>query len=153
MSADLVSMAELIGLRDSEHSDILANVGTSAPTAAATMPFRAAGIFNFSIQQGHEVLVTGSGRASPGGPFEFQDIVSVQVEHGVRLVHGTISLDFASGSTLSIYYRAPIENQVVQGPYRVVGGTGIFEGASGSGTIWYPIGQGEPFTLDGTLTG
>ena len=69
-----------------------------------------------------------------------------------REIEGTLTFEFANGSTLSIYYEAPVSSDlVVQGPYWVVGGTGLFEGASGYGIIWYPIGQDAPFTLNGTL--
>ena len=67
------------------------------------------------------------------------------------VIDGTLTLVFARGSTLTIYYEAPKIDGVVQGTYWVVGGTGLFEGASGYGTVWYPIGQGEPFTLDGEI--
>ena len=70
----------------------------------------------------------------------------VRAEYGGREIEGTLTLKFQSGSTLSIYYEAPVSSDlVVVGPYWVVGGTGFFEGTKGSGIIWYPIGQGAPF--------
>ena len=122
----------------------------AAPRAAAQeVPFHVEGTFTFSVK-GNRVEASGDGHAAPGGSFTFHD--EVRVEHGGREIAGTLTLEFANGSTLSIYYEAPVSSDlVVEGPYWVVGGTGRFEGASGSGTIWYPIGQGAPFTLDGTL--
>jgi hypothetical protein len=122
----------------------------AAPRAAAQeVPFHVEGTFTFSAK-GNKVEASGDGHAAPGGSFTFHDVV--RVEYGGREIAGTLTLEFASGSTLSIYYEAPVSSDlVVEGPYWVVGGTGHFEGAGGSGTIWYPIGQGAPFTLDGTL--
>ena len=131
---------------------VLGLFALSAPRAAATdRPFHVEGTFTF-VAKGNNADVSGSGHAEPGGPFVFEDSVRGRDEHGVKMVEGTVTLVFASGSTLSFYYEAPIdENNVVMGPYWVIGGTGRFEGASGYGTIWYPIGQGETFTMDGEL--
>ena len=124
----------------------------AAPRAVAEeVPFHAEGTFTFVLIGGHRADVTGSGHASPGGAFTFEDIARSRVEYGVDVVEVMLTLEFASGSTLTIYYEAPKIDGVVQGTYWVVGGTGLFEGAGGSGTIWYPIGQGEPFTLDGEI--
>jgi hypothetical protein len=120
--------------------------------AAQDVPFHVDGTFTFSVK-GSKVSASGSGTATPGGNFVFNDVV--KSKHGGRDIEGTLTLEFEPGSTLGIYYEAPVENYnghlVVEGPYWVVDGTGVFEGASGSGIIWYPIGQGAPFTLDGTL--
>jgi hypothetical protein len=122
---------------------------TARHLAAQEVPFHIDGTFTFSVK-GNKVDASGSGHAAPGGNFVFHDVV--RSEYGGREIEGTLTFRFASGSTLSIYYEAPISSDlVVLGPYWVVGGTGLFEGAKGSGIIWYPIGQGAPFTLDGTL--
>ena len=125
---------------------------SAARLAAEEVPFKVEGTFTFSVK-GNKVDASGEGRATPGGRFTFHDVV--KAEYGGREIAGTLTLNFQSGSTLSIFYEAPIEDYgdhfVVEGPYWVVGGTGKFEGAGGSGIIWYPIGQGAPFTLDGTL--
>ena len=122
---------------------------TAARLAAEEVPFKVEGTFTFSVK-GNRVEASGDGHAAPGGRFVFHDVV--RSEYGGREIEGTLTFNFQSGSTLSIYYEAPISSdRVVEGPYWVVGGTGLFEGASGSGIIWYPIGQGAPFTLDGTL--
>ena len=125
---------------------------TAARLAAEEVPFKVEGTFTFSVK-GNRVEASGDGHAAPGGRFVFHDVV--RAEYGGREIEGTLTLKFQSGSTLSIYYEAPVESYeghlVVEGPYWVVGGTGFFEGAKGSGIIWYPIGQGAPFTLDGTL--
>jgi hypothetical protein len=132
---------------------VLAALGVLAFTAsrlvAQEVPFHLDGTFTFSVK-GNRVEASGDGRATPGGRFTFHDVV--RSEYGGKEISGTLTFNFSSGSTLSIYYEAPISSDlVVLGPYWVVGGTGLFEGAGGSGIIWYPIGQGAPFTLDGTL--
>jgi len=125
------------------------SVLTAARLAAQEAPFHVEGTFTFSAK-GNRVEASGSGQAAPGGRFAFHEVV--RSEYGGREIAGTLTLKFQSGSTLSIYYEAPVSSDlVVLGPYWVVGGTGHFEGARGSGIIWYPIGQGAPFTLDGTL--
>ena len=122
---------------------------TTRHLAAQEAPFHVEGTFTFSVK-GNRVDASGSGHAAPGGRFVFHDVV--RAEYGGREIEGTLTLRFQNGSTLSIYYEAPVSSDlVVEGPYWVVGGTGHFEGAGGSGIIWYPIGQGAPFTLDGTL--
>src|SRR5262249_20327085 len=119
---------------------------------ATALPFAAQGTFTVATQ-GNRADVTGSGTASPGGAFTFEDIVRFRVEHGVRFIEGTITIIFTSGSTLTFYYEAPIDaTGVVSGPYWVTGRTGPFAGATGSGTITYPVGQNQPFTLSGTIT-
>lgn len=124
---------------------------TASRTAAADVPFSVDGTFTFTNVRGWTFEVSGDGIASPGGPFTFRDLV--QLEYGGKVVDVMITLVFASGSTLTICWELPIdEDNVVQGPYEVVGGTGVFEGATGSGVVWYPVGRGEPFTLDGTLS-
>src|SRR5262245_52665827 len=120
--------------------------------SAGEVPFHAEGTFTFDLVGGNKAEVFAEGRASPGGRFTLDDFVSEGVERGVHFIEGTFTMVFASGSTLTIYYKAPIDdNNVVMGPYWVVGGTGHFAGATGYGTIWYPIGQGELFTLDGEI--
>ena len=127
---------------------VLALTASRAP--AGEIPFSAEGTFTFVIGGGR-AEVSGDGHAGPGGAFTFRDTVRDRHEHGTAMIEGMITLNFASGSTLTIYYEAPNVDGVVEGPYWVVGGTGLFEGATGYGTIWYPIGQGAPFTLDGEL--
>ena len=135
---------------------VLAALGVFALTAsrlvAQEVPFHLDGTFTFSAK-GNRVDASGGGNAAPGGKFTFHDVV--RVEYGGREIEGNLTFNFQSGSTLTIYYEAPVESYgdhlVVEGPYWVVGGTGHFEGASGYGIIWYPIGQGAPFTLDGEL--
>ena len=122
---------------------------TASRLAAQEVPFHLDGTFTFSVK-GNTVEASGGGHAAPGGQFTFHD--EVRSIRGGREIAGTLTLDFGRGSTLSIYYHAPISDDlVVEGPYWVVGGTGRFEGVGGYGTIWYPIGQGAPFTLDGEL--
>lgn len=123
--------------------------------AAADIPFHLDGTFTFTYLRGNIFTVSGDGHAAPGGNFIFRDTVRVEYGGPQAMVEGMITLVFASG-TLTFCYEAPIEHidgvPVVEGPYWVVDGTGLFKGASGSGVIWYPIGQGAPFTMDGTLS-
>jgi hypothetical protein len=135
---------------------VLAALGLFAlvvPRAAASeVPFQARGTFNFTPIGDTQADVYGSGHASPGGPFTFHDVVEATDDDGGFVIEGMITLVFRSGKTLTIYYEAPVDDSgFVSGPYWVVGGTGEFAGASGGGIIEYPLGQGEWFTLSGTL--
>jgi hypothetical protein len=101
--------------------------------AAQEAPFRVEGTFTFNVK-GKKVQASGSGVATPGGLFTFQD--EVKAKKGGRRIEGTLTFEFADGSTLSIWYVAPVSpDRIVEGPYWVVGGTGFFEDATGSGTI------------------
>jgi hypothetical protein len=122
---------------------------TARRLTAQELPFHSDGTFTFIID-GNTVDASGGGHAAPGGDFTFHD--QVKIKRGGRELEGTLTLRFASGSTLTIYYDAPVSSdRIVTSPYWVVGGTGFFEGASGYGIIWYPIGQDAPFTLDGEI--
>ena len=93
-----------------------------------------------------------SGESTPGGSFIVDGYVKiVQPESKHPVIRGTLTLDYGNGNTLNVYYEAPVYWKIANGTYEITGGTGIYEGASGSGEIWYPIGQDQPFTLDGTL--
>ena len=102
----------------------LAVASLAAPhVAAQEVPFHLDGTFTFSVK-GNTVEASGSGHAAPGGQFTFHD--EVRSIRGGREIAGTLTLDFGRGSTLSIYYHAPISDErVVEGPYWVVGGTGL----------------------------
>src|SRR5262245_13082408 len=75
-------------------------------TAAEEVPFHAEGTFTFVLIGGNRAEVSGQGRAGPGGAFTFEDIARGRVDHGVDVVEATVTLVFASGSTLTIYYEA-----------------------------------------------
>ena len=68
-------------------------------------------------------------------------------------IEGTPTMVFDDGSTLSFYYEIKFDRDagVFEGDFWVSGGTGQFEGARGSGEIYYPIGQVGPFVMEGSL--
>ncbi len=136
---------------------VLGVLAVAAPRAAAAeVPFTVDGTFTFTVlgRQGGALVVgvSGGGRASPGGPFTFEDIVLVRVVRGVQVVQGTLTFEFTSGSTVDIYYEAPIVNGVALGTFWIAGGTGLFDGVTGTGEICYPIGQNEIFMMEGVLS-
>ena len=61
---------------------------------------------------------------------------------------------FDDGSTLNFYYEIKKDHDtgIFEGDFQFTGGTGQFDGASGSGEICYPLGQSGPLMMDGTLT-
>src|SRR6185436_13931089 len=78
---------------------------TAARLAAEEVPFKVEGTFTFSVK-GNRVEASGGGHAAPGGRFAFHDVV--RAEYGGREIEGTLTLRFSNGSTLSIYYEAPV---------------------------------------------
>ena len=133
---------------------MLAALGVLALTAprlaAQEVPFHVEGTFTFSVK-GNRVDASGDGHAAPGGRFTFHDVV--RSEYGGRRSRARSRLSSPSGSTLSIYYEAPVSSDIWSS--RALTGWSAVPAASrvlqGSGIIWYPIGQGAPFTLDGSL--
>jgi hypothetical protein len=70
-------------------------------------------------------------------------------------VEGTPTMVFDDGSTLTFYYEVRNIHGTIdfEGEFEIVEGTGLFDGASGSGEICYPIdgSGGGPLMMDGTL--
>jgi hypothetical protein len=70
-------------------------------------------------------------------------------------VEGTPTMVFDDGSTLTFAYkvRQIKGTDLFEGDYQIIGGTGQFAGATGSGEICYPVdGTGSgPLMMDGTL--
>jgi hypothetical protein len=61
---------------------------------------------------------------------------------------------FDDGSTLTFSYQIKIDRDtgIFEGFWTVTGGTGQFEGASGGGTISYPVASTGPLFMDGTIS-
>ena len=61
---------------------------------------------------------------------------------------------FDDGSTLTFYYEIKLDKDtgIFEGDFWITGGTGQFEGASGSGEICYPVATTGPLMMDGTLS-
>jgi hypothetical protein len=78
----------------------LGGFALAAPRVTAQeIPFQVLGTFTFNVQ-GNRVEASGDGRANPSGMFTFHDVV--RSEYGGREIEGTLTLRFASGSTLTI---------------------------------------------------
>jgi len=68
-------------------------------------------------------------------------------------IEGSPTMIFDDGSTMSFYYEIKFDKTtgVFEGDFWISGGTGQFEGASGSGEIYYPVGHVGPFVMEGSL--
>ena len=133
----------------------LATLGLARPAAAekpGDCSFRVSGTFQVVSARGSKLEVAVSGHATPGGRF-------TGIATGPQLPNGdvksTVTLDFGGDDTLT--YRQVLENDpetgLIVGTYEITGGTGRFEGASGSGSnVIDPAGDGTgEFELAGTL--
>ena len=113
---------------------------------------RLSGDFVVTSQQGTRQEVALSGRASPGGSFTG---VFTGKQLGNNDVIGDVTLDFGGGDTLTYHQELEFDEEtgVIVGTFEITGGTGRFEGASGSGTTSIdPAGGGTgTFELEGTL--
>jgi len=68
-------------------------------------------------------------------------------------IEGTPTMVFDDGSTMSFYYEIKLDEDtgVFEGDFWISGGTDQFEGASGSGEIYYPIATVGPLSMEGSL--
>lgn len=164
MSADLVSIAELIGLNDSEHSDILENVGISAERARSTrdaqpaqadarvMAFEVDGIWAATgFPDPQHIAGTVRGDSTLG------EFTGTYLERwgGDRRV-GSATMNFAHGSlTVNYDYRHVNPTDTWRGTWVASSGTGSLARATAAGEIIVIEGTTEPtgpFFLSGTLT-
>jgi len=68
-------------------------------------------------------------------------------------IEGSPTMVFDDGSTMSFYYDIKLDKDtgVFEGDFWISGGTGQFEGARGSGEIYYPLGVVGPLSMEGSL--
>ena len=127
-------------------------VARPAPAAAADCDFRLRGTFVVTSQQGTHQEVALSGRASPGGAFT-GTFTGKQL--GNNDVVGEVTLDFGGGDTLTYHQELEFDEEtgLIVGTYEVTGGTGRYEGATGSGTTTIDPAGGRTgtFELEGTV--
>jgi hypothetical protein len=123
-------------------------VGGVGHAAANDVSFEAVGDWAYTdLDAGEGIL---SGQARPGGPY-------VGVFHHKSSgphVQGTATLVFGGGS-LTFDYEAVHDRDAGTwtGDFVVTGGTGIFDGASGGGSLFIlDPGEAGGFSLSGTLS-
>jgi hypothetical protein len=132
----------------------------AAATTAQQLSFLVTGAYNLDLAgiHGNQVPAYAEGYLYLGGSTTGLHFTIDTVVKGLgNAVEGTPTMIFDDGSTLTFYYEVRrVENGSINfaGPFEITGGTGQFAGASGWGTISYPIdGSGhDPLTMDGTIT-
>ncbi len=132
---------------------VLLGLAWTASAAQAGTKFQASCDWQIIASKGTHQDLIGSGNSSPGG--SFTTAFSVQ-QVGNGDASGFVTLDFANGDTLTYYQEGEWnpEAGLLIGTYVFTGGTGRFEGASGSGILTVdPAGDGTGvFWLDGTIS-
>ncbi len=115
------------------------------PSAAEAGTFHASGTQVVTFFKANQVAGTATGKAMPGGPFTSEWSGTFHA----NMFSGTETWTFGGGDTLTFFWAIMFEpNGDVISIYDFMGGTGRFEGASGSGDYIF---SGDDFILDGTL--
>jgi hypothetical protein len=117
---------------------------------AAAAPFRATGVEEIAFFRGTVVEGVSSGFAQPGG--QFTSVWSGRVT-GHKVV-GVETWDFGGGDTLTFATEMEFSHGQATGTYVITGGTGRFEGASGSAD-YSRFGHGDgtaDFVIEGTIS-
>jgi hypothetical protein len=125
-------------------------------SAAKPGTFRAVGTATFVSEDvsGKHFVFSHVGHSNPGGNFTGTAVGHTNATFQKQ--SATVTFDYGDGNTLIVETR--LEGQPdgsLVGPYVVTGGTGIYEGATGSGTqtVFAPNADGtRDFLLEGTLS-
>ena len=130
----------------------LALIPSPAP-AAEELPFSAHYESSFTGEfEGPYAVHTGTGTGTHLG--DFSVVAYVHIQGNGKKATGWITLTAANGDLLDVVCDQTWDEGTSSyvGPYTIVGGTGRFEGAGGSGTIAVLVVAGLPVTLDGTIS-
>jgi hypothetical protein len=127
----------------------------SSPTSTQPQSFHVDATFQRLYTQGTDLGATVDGTLTLGSGTTLHFTTTVDVKHSGNTIQGTPTLVFDNGSTLTFTYAIKLDRAtgVFAGDWNITSGTGMFTGASGVGTISYPIsatGTG-PLTMDGTI--
>src|SRR3954453_19806022 len=125
-----------------------ADVGVAAMVAQPTETLRVEGTFNVTAVHGSELSATVEGYLylgnKPGLHFTIDAHVKLMGNH----IESTPTMVFDDGSKLNLYYEIKQDRDtgIFEGTFQITGGKGRFEGASGSGEIYYPLAKAGPLT-------
>jgi hypothetical protein len=134
----------------------LASALVSSLASAQTQSFHVDGTFQVLYTHGSDLGAKAAGTLTLGDGTKLHFTTTVDVKHNGNNIEGTPTFVFddSSSSTLTFNYAIKLDaTSVFSGTWAVTGGTGLFAGASGVGTISYPLsptGTG-PLTMDGTI--
>jgi hypothetical protein len=128
-------------------------VSPLAPTQA--MSFHVDGTFQVLYTHGSDLDAAAQGTLTLGNGAKLNFTTSIEVKHSGNNIQGTPTFVFDDGSTLTFNYAIKLDAAgVFSGDWSITGGTGLFAGASGVGTISYPLSQTGtgPLTMEGTIS-
>jgi hypothetical protein len=121
---------------------------------AQAQSFHVDGTFQVLYTRGSDLGANAAGTLTLGDGTTLHFTCTVDVKHNGNNIQGTPTFVFDDGSTLTFTYAIKLDAAgVFSGDWAVTGGTGLFAGSSGVGTISYPLsptGTG-PLTMDGTI--
>ena len=111
------------------------------------------GTFSVTNVHGSKLSATVDGHLVLDGGAPLHFTIDAHVKVMGNHIEGTPTMVFDDGSTLTFYYEIKFDKDtgIFEGNFWIRGGTGQFEGASGSGEICYPLGATGPLMMDGTL--
>ena len=111
------------------------------------------GTFNVTGVHGSRLSATVDGNLVLDGGAPLHFTIDAHVKVMGNHIEGTPTMVFDDGSTLTFYYEIKFDKDtgIFEGNFWITGGTGQFEGASGSGEICYPLAESGPLMMDGTL--
>jgi hypothetical protein len=134
-------------------STAAAVVSSSSTTQAQS--FHVDGTFQVLYTHGSDLGATSEGTLVLGGQTRLHYKITTEVKQSGNNIQGTPTMVFDDGSTLTFTYAIKLNqaSNVFSGTWSVTGGTGMFAGATGVGTISYPIAASltGPLTMDGTI--
>jgi len=112
------------------------------------------GTFNVNYVHGSRLSAAVQGYLALGSQspqfFTIRAHVKVMGNH----IAGEPTMVFSDGSTLTFSYQIKVDKDtgIFEGSWTVTSGTGQFAGASGGGTISYPVAATGTLIMDGTIS-
>ena len=135
------------------------------PTAAVVVPLsdsanlaqkqalRVDGTFSVTGVQGSRLSATVDANMVLDGGTALHFTIDANVKLMGNKIEGSPTMVFDDGSTMNFYYEIKLNKDtgIFEGEFWITGGTGQFEGARGSGEIYYPIAAKGPIEMEGSL--
>ena len=135
------------------------------PTAAVVLPLsgsanvaqkqalRVDGTFSVTGVHGNQLSATVDANMYLDGGSPLHFTIDAHVKLMGNKIEGSPTMVFDDGSTMSLYYEIKLNKDtgIFEGEFWITAGTGQFEGARGSGEIYYPIAAEGPIEMEGSL--
>ena len=125
----------------------------SGAVLAQQQTFDVDGTFAVTNVHGSKLSASVDGNLSLDGGAPLHFTIDAHVKLTGNHIEGVPTMVFDDGSTLTFSYAIKLDKDtgIYEGTFQITGGTGQFQGASGSGEICYPIAAAGPLMMDGTL--